>query len=52
MSLLFDLQKNYQFAIVKCQARPFLKKAADLQEEVMSKGLNTEAIPKSYQWEH
>ena len=27
---IFELQKIYQFAIVKCQARPFMRKAADL----------------------
>ena len=45
---IFELQKIYQFAIVKCQARPFMRKAADLQEEVMLKGLDSNAIPRSY----
>ena len=46
---IFELQKIYQFAIVKCQARPFMRKAADLQEEVMLKGLDSNAVPRSYQ---
>lgn len=40
LSLLGEYQKLYQFAIVKCHARPFMKKAAEIQEQVMMMGLN------------
>ena len=43
-----ELQKIYQFAVVKCQARPFMRKAADLQEDVMMKGLQPNTIPRAY----
>jgi predicted aminopeptidase len=46
MSLLSDYQKIYQFAIVRCQARPFMKKAADMQEEVMQRGLGVDVVPR------
>lgn len=38
----------YQFAVVKTQARPFMRKAADLQEEVMNKGLDEKAQPRTF----
>ena len=38
----------YQFAVVKTQARPAMRKAADLQEEVMNRGLDVNGIPKTY----
>ena len=46
--MISELQKCHHFAIVKTQARPFMRKAADLQEEVMNKGLEVSAIPKTY----
>ena len=49
LSLLVDFQKSYNFAMIKCQARPFMRRAADLQEEVISKGLGAEAVPKQFQ---
>ena len=45
LTLLLDYQQIYQFAIVKCQARPLMKKSADIQEEVMTKGIHPDAIP-------
>lgn len=48
LALLVEYQKSYNFAMIKCQARPFMRKAADLQEEVISKGLTSEAIPKQF----
>lgn len=48
LSLLVDFQKLFNFAMVKCQARPFMRRAADLQEEVISKGLSAEATPKQF----
>ena len=48
LTLLLDYQQTYQFAIVKCQARPSMKKSADIQEEVMTKGIHPDAIPQSY----
>ena len=46
--MINELQKMYQFAVVKTQARPFMRKAADLQEEVMNKGLDEKAQPRTF----
>jgi hypothetical protein len=46
MTLLTEFQRTYQFAIVKCHARPFMKKAAEIQEEIMAKGIQAEQVPK------
>mmetsp|Transcript_31378 Transcript_31378/g.47989 ORF Transcript_31378/g.47989 Transcript_31378/m.47989 type:complete len:121 (+) Transcript_31378:228-590(+) len=46
LSLLLDYQNIYQFSIVKCQARPFMKRSADLQEEVMAKGIHPDEVPE------
>lgn len=51
LSLLVDFQKSYNFAMIKCQARPFMRKAADLQEEVISKGLPSETVPKQFTYQ-
>ena len=48
LSLLLDYQNVHQFAIVKCQARPYMKRSADLQEEIMTKGIHPDAIPQSF----
>lgn len=46
LHLLLDFQNTHQFAIVKCTARPFMKRSADLQEEIMTKGIHPDAVPK------
>jgi hypothetical protein len=46
LHLLLEYQKDYSFAIVRCTARPFMKRAADLQEEVMTKGIHPDSIPQ------
>lgn len=46
--MISELQATYNFAIVKTQARPFMRKAADLQEEVMNRGIDVNQIPKHY----
>lgn len=51
LSLLIDYQKSYNIAIIKCMARPHMKKSADLLEEVMSKGIAPDAIPKKIEVE-
>lgn len=48
LGVINELQKIYQFAIVKTQARPFMRRAAELQEEVMNKGIDAGAIPKTF----
>lgn len=48
LHLVLDYQKLYQFAVIKCQARPFMRKAADLQEEVMNSGLDPTKEPRSF----
>ena len=45
LGVISELQKVYQFAIVKTQARPFLRKAAELQEQVMNRGIDPNAVP-------
>lgn len=46
LTLLIDYQKTYNLAIIKCMARPHMKRSADLLEEVMSKGITPDTIPK------
>jgi len=48
LAVINELQKVYQFAIVKTQARPFMRKAAYLQEEVMNKGIKATDPPKTF----
>jgi hypothetical protein len=36
---------------VKCQARPHMKRSADIQEEVMQKGIHPDTIPSKVQSE-
>lgn len=46
LTLLLEYQKIHQFAIVKCQARPLLKRSSELQEMIMAKGLAPDTIPQ------
>lgn len=48
LELIEEYRKTYQFAIVKCQAKPFLRKAAELQQNVMMKGLKPDQVPTAY----
>lgn len=45
LGVISELQTTYNFAIVKTQARPFMRRAADLQEEVMNRGLDVNQLP-------
>ena len=45
LHLLLDFQSVHQFSIVKCQARPQMKRSVDIQEDIMSKGLDPAAEP-------
>ena len=47
LSLLLEYQNSYNLVIIKCMARPHMKRSADLLEEVMSKGITPETIPKA-----
>lgn len=46
LNLLSEFQKLYQFVIVRCTARPFMKKAAEIQEQVMAMGIGQDTIPR------
>lgn len=48
LHLLLDYQAIYQFAIVKCQARPQMKRSVDIQEDIMSKGIEPIAEPQRH----
>ena len=46
IALLQDYKKIYQFAVINCIAKPNLRKTADLLEQVMTRGLQPDQIPK------